>query len=515
MRLDKTKNAVRNMGFGLLNKITSIVMPFAVRTVFIRVLGMEYLGLSSLFSSVLMVLSLAELGFSSAIVYHMYKPIAEDDAATINALLNYYKTVYRVIGGVILGFGCLLIPVLPYLIKGDVPGDVNLTVIYLIYLGNTAASYFLFAYYSALISAFQREDLISKTNILVTCFMHVVQILCLLVVKNYYAYLAIMPIFTILNDIRIRVVARRVFPEYQPKGKIGPEIKADIRQKVSGLMISKVSGVSRNAFDSIFLAMFLGLADTAMYNNYYYIMNSISALMVMFTTSITAGVGNSVALDSVEENYRNMKKMNFLYMWISGWFSVCLLCLYQPFMKLWVGEELMFSMKTVILICLYFYVLKIGDIRTVYVDTKGAWWESRYRAIMEAVANISLNYLLGKYFGVNGIILATLLSLFFINFLYGSQIIFGYYFGKDKIRDYYLTNVNYAVATGIVAVITFGICACIRIENLTGLIIKAVICASIPNLVYWVLYRKTNDYQLAITWVLGKIPEPLYRKLKR
>ena len=67
----------------------------------------------------------------------------------------------------------------------------------------------------------------------------------------------------------------------------------------------------------------------------------------------------------------------------------------------------------------------------------------------------------------------------------------------------------------IVAVITFGICACIRIENLTGLIIKAVICASIPNLVYWVLYRKTNDYQLAITWVLGKIPEPLYRKLKR
>ena len=504
MRLDKTKNAVRNMSFGLLNKITSIVLPFAVRTVFIRVLGEEYLGLSSLFSSVLMVLSMTELGFSSAIVYHMYKPIAEDDTATINALLHYYKTVYRIIGCIILGVGCLLIPILPYLIKGSAPSDINLTIIYLIYLGNTAASYFLFAYYSALISAFQRGDLISKANILVSFAMYVVQILCLLFVKNYYAYIAIMPAFTILNNLRIRTVARRVFPECRPEGNIGPELKADIRQKVGGLMISKVSGVSRNAFDSIFISMFLGLADTAMYNNYYYIMNAVTGVMIMFITSIRAGVGNSVALDSVETNYHNMKKMNFLYMWISGWFTICLLCLYQPFMKLWMGENLMFPMATVVLLCVYFYVLKIGDIRSIYVDTKGAWWENRYRATLEAAANIALNYFLGKYYGVNGIIVATLLSLFFINFLYGSQIIFRYYFGMDKIRDYYRSNIEYAVVTSLAAVITLGFCRSLPVEGLIGLFLKAAICTMIPNVIYWICYRKTNEYQMAAPWILEK-----------
>lgn len=504
MRLDKTKNAVRNVGYGFLNKITSMLLPFAVRTVFIRVLGVEYLGLSSLFSSVLMVLSLTELGFSSAIVYHMYKPIAEDDTATINALLQFYKSVYRIIGGIILAIGCLLIPVLPHLIKGTPPAGINLTAIYLIYLVNTAASYFLFAYYSSLISAFQRRDLISKTNILVSFVMHMVQILCLLTVKNYYAYIAIMPVFTILNNLRIRAVARKVFPEYHPEGMISTDMKRDIRQKVSGLMISKVSAVSRNAFDSIFISMFLGLADTAMYNNYYYIMNAITGVMVMFTTSITAGVGNSVALDSVETNYRNMKKMNFLYIWLSGWCSICLLCLYQPFMKLWVGESLMFPMGTVILICVYFYVLKIGDIRSIYVDTKGAWWESRYRAILESIANIVLNYVLGKYYGVNGIVLATLISLFCINFLYGSRIIFRYYFGMEKIKDYFLSNLKYAVATMIAAAFTFGICSGIHLDSIIGLFLKASVCVVVPNLLYWAFYRKTGEYQLAVPWIRGK-----------
>lgn len=486
-------------------------MPFAVRTVFIRVMGVEYLGLSSLFSSMLMVLNLAELGFSSAIVFHMYKPIAEDDPVTINALLHYYKIVYRVIGGIILGVGCLLIPVLPHLIKGSVPADISLTAIYLIYLFNTAASYFLFAYYSALISAFQRQDLISKTNIIVSFAMYTAQILCLLMARNYYAYIAIMPLFTVLNNLRVRAVARRAFPDCRPEGTISKELKADIRKKVSGLMISKVSGVSRNAFDSIFISMFLGLADTAMYNNYYYIMNSVIGIMAVLTSSITAGVGNSVALDSVETNYRNMKKMNFLYMWLSGWFTICLLCLYQPFMKLWVGETLVFPLITVILICVYFYLLKIGDIRTIYVDTKGAWWETRYRAVLEAIANIVLNYTLGKYFGVNGIIIATLFSLFFINFLYGTQIIFRYYFGMDKIRDFYVSNIRYAATTAIAAVITFGVCKWIPLDNLVGLFLKAGVCTIIPNAVFWMLYRNSKDYQLSFPWIIEKIPQQFKR----
>lgn len=495
------------MSFGLLEKIAAMVMPFVVRTIFIRVLDAEYLGISSLFSSVLMVLSLTELGFSSAIVYHMYKPIAEDDTATINALLHYYKTVYRVVGCIILGVGCLLIPVLPYLAKGSVPGDISLTAVYLIYLVNTAASYFLYSYYSTLISAFQRQDLISKTNVLISFAMYAIQIICLLTVRNYYAYIGIMPLFTVLNNLRIRAVARRVFPAYHPEGKLDAALKADIRKKVSGMAISKVSGVSRNAFDSIFISMFLGLADTAMYNNYYYIMNAISGVMMIITSSIMAGIGNSVATDTVENNYQNMKKMNFLYMWLSGWCTVCLLCLYQPFMKLWMGEKLMFPFGTVILLCSYFYLLKTGSIRFIYAETNGIWWESRYRAILEAVSNIILNYVLGKYFGVNGIIIATLLSLFFINFIYGSQIVFKYYFGKEKIKEYYNTNIKYAAATVFAAAVTFVLCSRISWEGLIGLFLKAVICVIVPNLLYWLCYHNCCEYKTAVRWLGSKLSE--------
>lgn len=505
MRLERTKNAIRNAGYNFLSNIVSIILPFLVRTVFIKVLGAEFLGLNSLFSSILMVLNLTELGFSSAIVYHMYKPIAQDDTKTINALLQYYKAVYRKIGLIIFCAGCCLIPFLPYLIEGAVPPNINITVIYLAYLVNTSASYFLYAYYSSLISAFQREDLISKNNMLIQSAMYGIQILCLISVKNYYAYIAIMPVFTILNNIRIRIVARKVFPDYHPEGSIGEALKRDIRKKVSGLMISKVCGVSRNSFDSIFLSALLGLVNTARYNNYYYIMSSISNVMRVVNAAATAGVGNSVAMDSVEDNYRNMERMNFLYMWLGGWFTSCLLCLYQPFMKLWVGTEMMFPMHTVVLICLYFYVLKIGDIRSMYIASKGVWWELRFCSILEAVANITLNYVLGKYFGVNGIILATVISLFFINFLYGSQVIFNQYFGKEKIKKYYLNHFMYGLTTILAAAITYSLCACIPLEGFAGLFVKAGLCAVVPNLVFWIIYRKSSNYELTIPWVLDKL----------
>lgn len=242
----------------MISKIVTILGPFAIRTIFIRVLGAEYLGLNSLFSSILTVLNLTELGFSSAIVFSLYKPIAEDDSETIEAILLYYRKVYACIGAIILAIGLLLIPFLPNLISGSYPEDINLVLVYVVYLLNTVISYFLFAYLQALISAFQREDLISRVNIVISIVMYIAQAIVLLTVKNYYAYLFIMPAFTVINNLRTAFIAKRYFPQYKPKGKLAPEIKKDIKVKVSGLMITKVCNVSRNAFDSIFISMFFG-----------------------------------------------------------------------------------------------------------------------------------------------------------------------------------------------------------------------------------------------------------------
>jgi O-antigen/teichoic acid export membrane protein len=504
MKLERSKNTKRNIKAGLISKIVSLLCPFAVRTVLIKMLGAEFLGVNSLFSSILSVLSLTELGFGSAIVFNMYKAIAEDDDETINALLYFYKKVYLCIGCIILMLGVALIPFLDYLISGSYPDGIKPVIVYLIYLINTVISYFMYAYLSSLLNAFQRDDVLSVIGTFVNIATYTVQIIILMCLKNYYLYLSVSLVSTVLTNVVQAYATRKLFPKYKPKGRISGETKADIREKVGGLVINKLCGVSRNAFDSIFISMFLGLTQIAIYNNYYYIMNSITAFMSILTSAMVAGVGNSVASETKEKNHQDLTRLNFIYMWIAGWCAVCLLCLFQNFMKLWVGDGLILPMSSMVLFCLYFYVLKMGDIRYVYDQAVGIWWQNRYRAVAEAVTNIILNYMLGKYFGINGIISATLISLFVINFCYGSQIIFKYYFSEQNIKNYYLTHGVYFFVSVAIGAITYWICS-FTADTLIGFVIKIVVCISVPNILYLIVYRRTKIYRDSVGWMLSRL----------
>lgn len=504
MKLERAKNSIRNVKFGIINKVLMILFPFFVRTVFIKTLGVKYLGLNSLFSSILMILNLTELGFSSAVVFCMYEPIAKKDYASVNALLFFYKKVYFYIGIIITFVGCLIIPFLDKLISGGYPQDINIVIVYLVYLFNTVISYFFYGYKSSLISAYQREDVISKINLLMMSIMYIIQIIFLLICKNYYLYIIIMPVFTILNNFRISIIVNKMFPMHKPVGKLSKKYRTEIKEKIKGLIIFKLCYVSRNAFDSIFISYFLGLVDIAIYNNYYYILNAIVGITTVFTSSVLSGVGNSVVLETEEKNYKDMLKMNFIYMWLCGWFTVCLLCLYQPFMKIWVGSELMYPMSCVILFCLYFYVLKLGDVRYIYEQAKGLWWEYRFRSILEAVCNIILNYFLGKYFGIIGIIVATICTIFFINYIYGTRIIFKQYFIHESEYTFLFQNLCYTVCTILVCIVTYFICyKFIFIKN--SIFFQMLICTIVPNFMYFIFYKKTKIYKISITWLFNKL----------
>ena len=224
--------------------------------------------------------------------------------------------------------------------------------------------------------------------------------------------------------------------------------------------------------------------------------------MFIFVASITSGIGNSVASESVEKNYADMNKINFIYMWISGWCTICMACLYQPFMLLWVGKEKMFPVSVMILFCIYFYALKIGDIRSIYFEVNGLWWENRYKAIAESLANIVLNYALGKYFGVYGILLATILTIVIINFGYGSRIVFRHYFGMDKLPGYYFRNLVYLVVTIAAGSVTYFVCSLLVENSIVSLLGKMCICVFLPNALYFILYLKNPDFKIAIPWII-------------
>jgi O-antigen/teichoic acid export membrane protein len=296
----------------------------------------------------------------------------------------------------------------------------------------------------------------------------------------------------------------KLFPQIVCRGKLQAEKKNEIKNKIEGLLIDKLCFISRNAFDSIFVSMFLGLVQVAIYNNYYLIMSAVMGVLSIVSTAILAGVGNSLVTETQEKNYNDMKKINFIYMWIAGWCTVCLLCLYQPFTRIFFGVGMMFPMSTMILFCVYFYALKMLDILGVYGGARGLWWEGRYRALFEGLANLLLNFLLGKYFGVYGIVIGTIVSAFIFSFFWGTEIVFQYYFTEEKSTEYYLLNLLYFMITGINCGVTYLACSIIRDENIFGFMIKLIICVFVPNVIYYILYRKTVLYKISWRW-LGNI----------
>ena len=426
-KIERTKNATRNIVWGIIEKIVTILMPFICRTVFIKVFGSEYLGLNSLFSSILQVLSISELGIGTAIVFSMYKPIAEDDEDTLCALLNVYKKVYQVIGTIIFVVGLAILPILPKLISGSYPDEINIYVLYLIYLFNTVIGYYLFAYKQALFSAHQRNDLLSKRTTIVNFLSNTMQIILLLFTRNYYVYVLVLPAASIATNLANAYMADKTYPSIQCRGKISSDLKKSIKKRIIGLLSFKIYNVIFTSVDTIIISSFLGLTPLAIYNNYYYIQMSIVGFLTILTSSITAGIGNKMITNSVEDNYQDFKNFTFYNGWISSWCSVCLICLYQHFIKVWIGDNYLFPFLTVYLLVMYFLLPRLTTMTYTYREAAGLWWEDRFRPLVSTIVNLVVNILLVQIIGMNGVIISTLICTIFINVPWGSYILFKNY----------------------------------------------------------------------------------------
>ena len=304
-----------------------------------------------------------------------------------------------------------------------------------------------------------------------------------------------MPVFTIINNLWVAWRVHKIFPQYRPAGKIDDADKKRIKKLVAGTFIQQACSVTRNSLDSICISAFLGLTLTAIYNNYYLILHGVTVLLGVMSTAFLGGVGNHVVNKSVDDNFQELQKLNFVYLWISGLCTTCLVCLYQPFMQLWMGKDMMVSFPTVLLFCLYFYLLKWGDMITLYSSANGLWWEHRFKALGETLANIILNIALGKLMGINGIILATIISLFFCNFIWGTIIKFKLYFTMEKCKAYYLAQVKQMLTTVLACILSYAVCRLVPSDSLIFLLVaRGAICFVITNVLFLLLYRKTNEF---------------------
>ena len=302
-------------------------------------MGVQYLGLNSLFSSILQVLNLAELGVGSAMVFSMYKPIVDDDKDTICALMKLYKVYYRFIGLIIAVIGLILLPFIPKLINGDVPNGINIYVLYLLNLGATVLSYWLFAYKNSLLQVHQREDITSKVTLLTNTIQYSLQLVILIFIKNYYLYVIVILFTQALTNIVRAVIVTKLYPDYKPEGKLDKKVIKEINHRIRDLFTSKLGGVIVNSVDTIVISAFLGLTVLAIYQNYYFILTSIIGFVTIIFNSCIAGIGNSIIVETKEKNFNDLNKFTFIISWIGGFCTTCFLCLFQPFMDVWVKKE--------------------------------------------------------------------------------------------------------------------------------------------------------------------------------
>ncbi len=506
MKTSRVENASRNVVFGMILKGYQVLMPFIMRTVMLYYMGKEYLGLNSLFGSILWILNLAELGVGSAMVYSMYQPIIDEDTEQICALLKLYRKYYRIIGLVIGLAGTVITPFIPHLIKGDVPSDISIYVVYWLNLLCTVLSYWLFAYKNSLIMAHQRNDVISKVTLATNTFQYFAQFAIIIFIGDYYIYLITAIVTQVITNVVTAVCASKMYPEYKPKGTMKKEYSQKINQRIKDLFTMKLGNAIVSSADSIVVSSYLGLTMVAIYNNYFYILTAVWNIGRVVLASCTAGIGNSLLSESKEKNYEDMKKFTFIMAWICGFCSACLLCLFRPFMIIWAGEELTLGYPAVIAFVLYFAVEQINQIFITYKDAAGIWHEDRFRPLITAFANLILSIIFVQFWGIYGVVYATVVSEIVISMPWILHNIFTTMF-KRSMKEYVLRILLYAVVIAIVSCVTFGITGFIPDYNILWLLVKGIAAAVISNGLFLLAYYRTREF--------GQVREIVLRILKR
>lgn len=498
MEEGRTKRTARNLVWGVAFRVLNMALPFLIRTIVIYTLGTLYLGLDGLFTSVLEVLNLTELGIASAIVYSMYEPLAKGETAKVCALLNFYRRCYRIIGLVVAIAGLLLLPFLPHLITGKVPADINIYLLYLMHLTGTVLTYELFAYRTSLLNATQRNDVVSKVNFVCYLCRCALQIVALLAFHSYYLYVIVNIFNALANNVAAAAMSRKMFPQYHCTGEVAPEVVQDIWKKVKGMVCQKIGNVVLMSVDTLVISSFLGLHSLALYQNYYVIFMGVATLFGVIQTAMMAPVGNAIATDSVAKNYEDFKKFNFLYLFLGTWASICLLCLYQPFVSVWLGPELMLPDYLAALLALCFFTFRWCDMSMIYQYAKGLWWETRWVPLLAGIINLTINLVLVQFIGLAGIVISTIASILLV---YDTGVIYAvfnrYFHSVDSIWHYWRRQILYLPVVFVVAFIIWQLAVLMPWTGMSLLLARLLLCILLTPILLWGFWWRREECRLA------------------
>ena len=501
----RTENSIRNSAFAVGGQMIGIVTGFAMRTVFINILGDDYLGLNGLFESVLSLLSLTELGIGTAITFALYEPIARCEYARIGALMRFFARVYRAVAAVTAVLGLCLMPFLDR-ITGDLSGQIpGVQTIYLLFLSNTVISYF-FSYQRILITAYERHYVNILNDSIFLLAKYAIQIIVLIVWRNYIAYLAIQLIAALASNLAIAHRYNRMFPfirEYRSERLDQQALKA-IKKNVAAMLYHRASGIVVTGTDNLLISR-ISLQLIGLYSNYLMIISAVSTVLSQMFSAATASLGNLVATEGRERQHEVYEKIVFLNFWLFGLCAAFLGSVVEPFIALWVTRQRLLPTSALMLMLLNFYLNGMRLSNHMVINASGLFSKLRLKSVLEAIINLvfSLAFMVVFDMGLYGVLAGTTLSVVSTNLWWESYVVYKYAFSRRPAR-YFVRYAKYAAVSALALFLTRYACSFIHADHWGGLILICTVAFLLPNALFGVCFWRTAEFRF-LTHTCAKV----------
>ena len=501
----RTKNTMFNVGSNFIVLVVKSILMFITRTVFIRCLGSEALGLNGLFTNVLYMLSLAELGVGQAINFSLYKPLASNDRNTISSLMSFYRKVYKIIGILILFVGMLLIPFLKYLIN-DIDTIKDVYLIYVLYLVNTVSTYFI-SYKETLIIADQKKYEITWIELVFIILLNLLQIVFLFITKNYIVYLIIQFFTNLLQRIVINIYISKRYKDidFKTTNKIDNHNLKTIKTNVKAMFFHKVGDYCINGTDNLIISSFINIITVGLYSNYLAIISLINSFVLTIYNGLTASLGNLIATESYDKRYRVFNNMNFIAFLLHGFAFVVLINIFNDFIELWIGNEYQLDFPIVVCILINFYLTGMRVPCSITKSAAGIYDIDKFTPIIQSIINLIVSIVLVKYIGLLGVVIGTIVSSIALPSWQRPVIVYKYVLNKS-VKEYFINYFKYATIIIFTSLISLKILTLINISNLIlTIIFKVMVVTLLFVALVVVFFRKSVEYKYISNTIGGVI----------
>lgn len=493
--MSRLKNSYKNLIASGVSQLIGILLKFVTRTIFIQILGPKYLGINGLFTNILSMLSLAELGVGAAITFNLYKPVAEKNIQQIVMLMRFYRNAYRVIGLFIAAVGLALIPFLPLIIKDDI-SFIPVTLIFILYLLQSVTSYLFFAYKSAIIKVNQKEYIITYIASVFSIIANLVQILLLLLFNNFQLYVITLVVFGILQNLFIAHKAGKLYPyiNEQQTAILPKDERRQIRNNCFAISIYKFNTVIQNATDNIVLSTFIGLEIVGKYSNYLLIVTTIKNILNKFYTAIRASVGDLHAQGDTEHEHLIFRVVGFFTICVFGFASVATYAFANEFIAIWIGSEYVFSQYFTSLLAFEIYLFGLQKNLATFRTSMGLFQQAKYRPLFGSIINIVLSVILVQRIGIYGVLIGTIVASLTTYMWFDPLIIYRNVFRKS-VRGYYAQNIKYFCAIVLSAIGSRFISKLLLESGLAYVLSSLCISLVITGTIIFVFFGRSEEFK--------------------